>query len=63
MLAGLWTIDKLKSGDADNVEQFGWYPFDRAIGEFGYHHINGGTVSYAAEDEVGGPLSLICFVQ
>ncbi|KPJ65131.1 MAG: hypothetical protein AMJ43_11340 [Coxiella sp. DG_40] len=34
MLARLWVIDKLEGGDADDVEQFGWYPFDGAIGEF-----------------------------
>ena len=63
MLAGLWAVDKLERGNPDGVEQFGWYPFDRARGEFSYHHINGGSVSYRSEDKVGGPLLLFSFLE
>jgi hypothetical protein len=31
--------------------------------QFGYHCIDSEPVSYRAEDKVGGPLPLVCFVQ
>ncbi|MBA7663655.1 hypothetical protein ES703_71702 [subsurface metagenome] len=63
VLSSCWRIDKFVCPDSDDIEQFGGYPFYGAVGQFGYQHVQSGSIPYCSKDKVGSSLFLRGFVQ